>query len=129
MKKPSPSSPRLSSSFSIPMADFAAAPETARDSEEKAQAFVQASGAVVGPKGERTAGECITEVEQPEYRVYRRRWIGLVMLMIMNIVVSWGWLTFAPVSNLTAEWFHLSSESPVNWLSTVILFAYVVATP
>ena len=64
-----------------------------------------------------------------EYRVYKRRWIGLGMLMIMNIVVSWGWLTFAPVSNLTQEWFRLESESPVNWLSTVILFYYVAATP
>jgi FLVCR family MFS transporter 7 len=51
------------------------------------------------------------------------------MLMVMNIVVSWGWLTYAPVSDITAEWFRLDSESPVNWLSTVILFAYVVATP
>lgn len=70
------------------------------------------------------------EIANPgEYRVYRRRWIGLVMLMVMNIVVSWGWLTYAPVSNLTAEWFRLDSESPVNWLSTVVLFAYAVATP
>jgi len=64
-----------------------------------------------------------------EYRVYKRRWVGLAMLMVMNIVVSWGWLTYAPVSNLAAEWFRLDSESPINWLSTVILFAYAAATP
>ncbi|KAF8253963.1 MFS general substrate transporter [Wilcoxina mikolae CBS 423.85] len=63
------------------------------------------------------------------YRVYKRRWIGILVLMMMNIVVSWGWLTFAPVSNHTAEWFKLSSETPVNWLSTVTFFAYIVATP
>jgi hypothetical protein len=68
-------------------------------------------------------------VPLPHYRTYKRRWFGLVILMLLNIVVSWCWLTFAPVSNITAEWFSLSSQDPVNWLSTVFLFAYTVATP
>jgi FLVCR family MFS transporter 7 len=103
------------------MADYS----TDRDSEAKSLVLVEESGDV----GSSNRAADTTEARSPEYRVYRRRWIGLVMLMIMNIVVSWGWLTFAPVSNLTAEWFHLESESPVNWLSTVILFSYIVATP
>lgn len=85
-----------------------------------------------------------------EYKVYRRRWAGLFVLMAMNIVTSWGvrlanlfvhayrnkgliygiqWLTFAPVSNYSQEYFGLSSVAPINWLSTVIFFAYVVISP
>ncbi|RPB04013.1 MFS general substrate transporter [Choiromyces venosus 120613-1] len=63
------------------------------------------------------------------YRVYKERWFGLVGLMLMNIVISWGWLTYAPVSDSTQIWFGLESQSPVNWLSTVMLFTYVVAAP
>ncbi|CUS12384.1 unnamed protein product [Tuber aestivum] len=58
------------------------------------------------------------------YRVYKERWFGLAGLMLMNIVISWGWLTYAPVSDSTQIWFGLDSQSPVNWLSTVIFFTY-----
>lgn len=64
-----------------------------------------------------------------EYKLYKRRFIGLGCLCLGNIAASWGWLTFAPVASLTVEWFKLESESPVNWISTVILLAYLVATP
>ncbi|KAI5812327.1 major facilitator superfamily domain-containing protein 7-b [Pyronema omphalodes] len=64
-----------------------------------------------------------------QYKVYKRRWLGVIMLIVMNIVVSWGWLTYAPVSNLSKEWFSLESETPINWLSTIIFFSYVFATP
>ncbi|CAZ86172.1 unnamed protein product [Tuber melanosporum] len=59
-----------------------------------------------------------------EYRVYKERWFGLAGLMLMNIVISWGWLTYAPVSDKTQIWFGLDSQTPVNWLSTVIFFTY-----
>lgn len=64
-----------------------------------------------------------------EYRTYKRRWIGLFGLALLNIVVSWGWLSFSALSLETAKWFQLSSQAPVNWLSSVILFAYVVSSP
>lgn len=73
--------------------------------------------------------------EEPEdgdarlpYRTYKRRFFGLAQLVLLNIVVSWDWLTFAAVSNLTAEYFRVS-ESAVNWLSTAFLFAFLVASP
>lgn len=31
-----------------------------------------------------------TQSTLPEYKVYRRRWAGLAVLMGMNIVTSWG---------------------------------------
>ncbi|PUU76674.1 hypothetical protein B9Z19DRAFT_230590 [Tuber borchii] len=65
------------------------------------------------------------------YRVYKERWFGLAGLMLMNIVTSWGWLAYASVSDSTQIWsgLRLDSQSPVNWLSTVIFFTYVIAAP
>ncbi|RMZ78532.1 hypothetical protein DV737_g3846, partial [Chaetothyriales sp. CBS 132003] len=63
-----------------------------------------------------------------EYRVYKRRFFGLVQLMLLNIVVSWDWLAFAPVSQTAALYFQ-TTESVINWFSTAFLFAFVVATP
>ncbi|TVY54184.1 Solute carrier family 49 member A3, partial [Lachnellula cervina] len=63
-----------------------------------------------------------------EYKVYKRRWFGLVQLVLLNIVVSWDWLTFAANSTTVAEYFD-TTESAVNWLSTGFLFAFVIASP
>ncbi|CAL8583010.1 hypothetical protein XPA_008648 [Xanthoria parietina] len=64
----------------------------------------------------------------PAYRVYKRRWFGLMQLVLMNIIVSWDWLSFSPVANTAAEYFSTTS-SIINWLSTAFLFAFVVAAP
>ncbi|KAF4312425.1 Major facilitator superfamily domain-containing protein 7 [Botryosphaeria dothidea] len=62
------------------------------------------------------------------YRVYKRRWFGLVQLVLLNIIASWNWLTFAAVSSDSAQYFRVS-ESTINWLSTAFLFAFVVISP
>ncbi|KAL8710708.1 MAG: hypothetical protein Q9220_004726 [cf. Caloplaca sp. 1 TL-2023] len=64
----------------------------------------------------------------PVYRVYKRRWFGLMQLVLMNIIVSWDWLSYSPVANTAAEFFSTTS-SIINWLSTAFLFAFVVASP
>ncbi|RDL39460.1 uncharacterized protein BP5553_03800 [Venustampulla echinocandica] len=63
-----------------------------------------------------------------EFKVYKRRWFGLVQLVLLNIIVSWDWLTFSASSNTAAQYYEVS-ESAVNWLSTAFLFAFVVAAP
>lgn len=65
---------------------------------------------------------------QPQYRVYKRRFWGLAQLVLLNIVVSWDWLTFSSISTTTADYFQVS-ESAINWLSTGYLFAFCVASP
>lgn len=62
------------------------------------------------------------------YKVYKRRFFGLAQLVLLNIVVSWDWITFAPVSSTSAQYFG-TSESNINWLSTAFLFAFCVTTP
>ncbi|ORX39554.1 major facilitator superfamily domain-containing protein [Kockovaella imperatae] len=64
----------------------------------------------------------------PEYTLYKRRFIALAQLSLLNIIVSWCWLTFSASSTTTAQYFG-TSESNVNWLSTGFLFAFVAASP
>lgn len=66
--------------------------------------------------------------DQPQYRLYKRRFIGLAQLVLLNIVVSWDWLTFAASSTTSANFFNVS-EGSINWLSTGFLFAFVVVSP
>ncbi|KAI1124240.1 major facilitator superfamily domain-containing protein [Nemania abortiva] len=62
------------------------------------------------------------------YKVYKRRWFGLVQLTLLNIIVSWDWLTFSPVSQYAASYYG-RSESDINWFSTAFLFSFVAASP
>lgn len=63
-----------------------------------------------------------------QYRVYKRRYFGLAQLVLLNIIVSWDWLTFSAVSSTSAQYFCVS-ESAINWLSTGFLFAFVAVSP
>lgn len=71
----------------------------------------------------------VQEYGEGQYKVYKRRWFGILSMALLNIANSWGWLSFSAISNYTADYFDLSSESPVNWLSTVILFSFIVVSP
>lgn len=65
---------------------------------------------------------------QTTYRVYKRRFFGLSQLVLLNIIVSWDWLSFSPVSKTSAEYFN-TSETAINWLCTSFLFSFCVASP
>lgn len=62
------------------------------------------------------------------YRLYKRRFLGLVVLVLLNVIVSWCWLVFASVASTSAAFFNVS-ESAVNWLTTGYLFAFTAASP
>ncbi|ODV89640.1 hypothetical protein CANCADRAFT_28534 [Tortispora caseinolytica NRRL Y-17796] len=66
---------------------------------------------------------------RPVYKVYRKRWIGVVVIMLLNIAVSWGWLTYAPVADNSYRFFHMTSYTPINWLSISFFFAFIAITP
>ncbi|RYP49898.1 hypothetical protein DL768_004434 [Monosporascus sp. mg162] len=68
------------------------------------------------------------QADATEYKVYKRRWFGLLQLTLLNIVVSWDWITFAPVVQHAAAYYRVS-ESAVNWFSTGFLFAFVAVVP
>ncbi|XP_075266759.1 solute carrier family 49 member A3 [Opisthocomus hoazin] len=54
------------------------------------------------------------------FRTYRRRWFLLAAVCLLNCSNAMLWLTFAPVADKTAVYFHISLEM-VNWLSIVYL--------
>ena len=65
---------------------------------------------------------------QTKHRVYKRRFLGLLQLVLLNIIASWDWLSFSPVSKASAEYFS-TSETAINWLSTSFLFSFCLTSP
>ncbi|KAG5931637.1 hypothetical protein E4U53_001667 [Claviceps sorghi] len=66
--------------------------------------------------------------QSTEYRTYRRRWIGLITLTLMNVVISWDWLTFAPVADISATYYGVS-KTAINWVSIVFFLAFPAVFP
>ncbi|XP_065405859.1 solute carrier family 49 member A3 isoform X2 [Chrysemys picta bellii] len=78
---------------------------------------------------EETTGDSETLLERPGpaelrkpvlFRTYRRRWFLLVVICLLNCSNAMLWLTFAPVADKTAAYFHISMDT-INWLSLVYL--------
>ncbi|KAK3937854.1 major facilitator superfamily domain-containing protein [Diplogelasinospora grovesii] len=82
----------------------------------------------VGPEDDATPGGMVGSTSEVVYKVYKRRWFGLLQLALLNLIVSWDWLTFSPVSANAALYFG-TDETTVNWLSTAFLFAFTFITP
>ncbi|KAJ1715513.1 major facilitator superfamily domain-containing protein [Aspergillus flavus] len=61
-------------------------------------------------------------------KVYKRRFIGVAHLALLNIVVSWDWVTYPTVPVTSAEFLGVSVNA-ITWLSTSTLFAYCVSAP
>lgn len=66
--------------------------------------------------------------ERLHYKVYKRRWFGMLQLTLLNMMVSWDWLSFSPVSTTAGQYYGVSSTA-INWLSTSFLFAFIVVAP
>ncbi|KAL6414157.1 hypothetical protein AUP68_00675 [Ilyonectria robusta] len=64
---------------------------------------------------------------QEQYRTYKMRWLGLGVLTLLNMMVSWAWLTFSPVVSDAAEFYRVD-ESTINWLSSIFVFANFAMT-
>ncbi|TQV98104.1 hypothetical protein V2A60_006208 [Cordyceps javanica] len=79
------------------------------------------------PDGERRLTDASAPTPATQYRTYKRRWFGLIQLVLMNIVVSWCWLSYAPVADKSATYYGVSNND-INWISIAFFFAFVVAT-
>ncbi|KAH6900746.1 major facilitator superfamily domain-containing protein [Thelonectria olida] len=78
--------------------------------------------------GSGEGGGSVTEGVSTEYRTYKRRWFGLAQLTLMNIIVSWDWMTYAPVASHAADYYNVN-ESTINWISTAFFLAFVAVFP
>ncbi|KAJ4012954.1 hypothetical protein NW752_006224 [Fusarium irregulare] len=79
-------------------------------------------------EGEGERDGSIRQGASTEYRTYKRRWFGLIQLTLMNIIVSWDWMTYAPVASHAAEYYNVR-ESTINWISTAFFLAFVAVFP
>ncbi|KAH8127987.1 major facilitator superfamily domain-containing protein [Trichoderma asperelloides] len=61
-------------------------------------------------------------------KTYRRRWLGIAQIALLNIIMSWNWLTFAPIASSAASYYS-TTESTINWLTIVVSFSFVVVSP
>ncbi|KAJ3527063.1 hypothetical protein NM208_g10892 [Fusarium decemcellulare] len=81
-----------------------------------------------GEVGDGDRDASIHQGASTEYRTYKRRWFGLMQLTLMNIIVSWDWMTFAPVASDAATYYDVP-ESTINWISTAFFLAFVAVFP
>lgn len=56
------------------------------------------------------------------YKLYTRRWFYLAVVALFNVSNAMIWITFAPVTNITASFFQIS-ETSVNYFSLVYFIA------
>ncbi|XP_023556290.1 major facilitator superfamily domain-containing protein 7 isoform X3 [Octodon degus] len=73
--------------------------------------------------GPMTEGDAVSGLGSP--RTYARRWLFLLAVSLLSCSNATLWLSFAPVADIVAQHFLLSTEQ-VNWLS---LIYFVVAIP
>ncbi|CAH1258649.1 MFSD7 [Branchiostoma lanceolatum] len=59
-----------------------------------------------------------------EYRVYSSRWFILFVFCFLNLSNAMMWLTFAPISDYTAEFYNVTFDQ-VNWLSLVFMIVSI----
>lgn len=58
------------------------------------------------------------------YRLYKRRWAGLVGLCLLNVVAGLNWLWFSSIAIDTSNEFHISLQK-VNWLGNSVNLIYL----
>ncbi|PPQ93805.1 hypothetical protein CVT25_013514 [Psilocybe cyanescens] len=58
------------------------------------------------------------------YRLYRRRFVGLVALVFLNLIAAMSWPWFGPISNSVASDFGISLDE-VNWLGNIVAVVYL----
>ncbi|KAF7978235.1 hypothetical protein HWV62_1244 [Athelia sp. TMB] len=67
----------------------------------------------------------VRPVEIPQqYRVYKRRWLGLFAFVMLNGVATMSWPWFGPISETTAKDFNLSVNQ-VDWLGNAPMLVFL----
>ncbi|KZT05289.1 MFS general substrate transporter, partial [Laetiporus sulphureus 93-53] len=59
-----------------------------------------------------------------QYRMYKRRWVGVCAIIVLNIVAGMSLVWFGPIANNVVEAFGFTLDE-VNWLGNVVNFTYL----
>ncbi|KAK2180634.1 hypothetical protein NP493_434g00008 [Ridgeia piscesae] len=60
------------------------------------------------------------ETQSPGYRVYKKRWLILAVVALLNVSNGMLWITFSPIADVTAAYYGVG-DMAVNWLSLIFL--------
>ncbi len=64
-------------------------------------------------------------METTQFKVYRYRWVMLIVYMFMVAVNQMLWITFAPITSDTARYYHVT-DIQVGMLSMVFMIVFIV---
>ncbi|KAF9557986.1 hypothetical protein EC968_007323 [Mortierella alpina] len=73
-------------------------------------------------------GAIIADPTAPVYRTYRRRYMGLIAIVLLNLATGFVWLTFTAAITVSKNYFH-SSTFTVTMTSVVYFIAYIIMAP
>ncbi|KIX09160.1 uncharacterized protein Z518_00238 [Rhinocladiella mackenziei CBS 650.93] len=57
-------------------------------------------------------------------KTYKRRWLGVAVIVLTNVAVTWAWLSFAMVTQFAQVHFSVGA-SAINWFSIVYCFTFI----
>ncbi|KAJ7881071.1 major facilitator superfamily domain-containing protein [Mycena olivaceomarginata] len=66
----------------------------------------------------------VSQMETPQYRLYRQRFLGLAGFIVLNIVGGWPRPWFGPIANLASSELGYSLDR-INWLGNIMTCACV----
>ncbi|KAH8586790.1 putative cell surface receptor/MFS transporter [Bisporella sp. PMI_857] len=72
----------------------------------------------------------VDTVPELSYHLYKRRWYGVLILTLVNLMTSCGWLTYSPISSVSANFYNVSENSVNNfsiiYMATLSAFCPVI---
>ena len=67
-------------------------------------------------------------VSEPQYRLYKRRFFGLLELTLLNLAIGWGSMAPSVVSTTAKEWYGITYPE-LNNLNIASLLVFLVGAP
>ncbi|KAK7053012.1 hypothetical protein VNI00_004333 [Paramarasmius palmivorus] len=95
---------------------------SATDNESIQQSYNDSKNPEANPPEE--SSREMGEPPNLEYKLYRRRFVGLSGMIALNIVGGMSWPWFGSIANDTARQFNISL-SKVNWLGNIVSCVYL----
>eukprot|EP00039_Didymoeca_costata_P005797 m.84733 g.84733 ORF g.84733 m.84733 type:complete len:468 (+) comp12978_c0_seq1:206-1609(+) len=62
------------------------------------------------------------------YVRYRRRWLTLSIVLLLQMSNAMLWLAYSPIANIAAEHYNTSAQT-INWLSLLFMVVYIPIGP
>lgn len=68
--------------------------------------------------------QCTVPTASPEYRVYKRRWVILIVFMLFGAISCSSWIQYAIITNVIMRYYNVSSYA-VDWTAIVFMIVYI----